>query len=593
MNKEFSKLNKTDKFIELIKYTLGLFGIDNIEKNEFYVGKDNSKRFKLKYNGICGCEIELNLKNFETDPIFEEIFKLINTKTYEEIIEYINNIKFKCCKKKYTSNNKRNIIDHILCTECNKIRRNNILNIQEELLNKIKPCYWKKGPGYLDPSSILTLNGLPVYGPKKKSLNKRVYTLNGSNRYHYCRGQNKGSGKWGGCCNLDGENCEKISIGSVIFNIQPIDNFILTHSHAMKNNHTYINPCPQECKFCNKELWEKRNKNKNKNRIEDVKEDEIVDKIIEYPDMDEIIKDKQTQKQKQKKYEMIINGKSFPMSRSEYRRFYNITQIKIENGGKCIDCNNNDIRLLEFDHINENKLFNIAGCSINNYDKLKEESSKCVLRDRIHHRIKTSKIKPPNHNKHLDTFWFKEGYSLDEIIENFGTCNNGEIKRYIINEYKKSGCKECGCKKYINNYPEVYECNHLCNKKSKVCHISLMKDDSKYNVLDVHNEILKCEILCGNCHKLYTLQQNNSIFYEIKNKDDFLKLEEPKYKPKNTKYNEKYIISMKNSIRVWIRNEKMKKKHGKYPRKEFHFKDYENEETVLEAAIKYRDELLS
>ena len=102
-NYEFCKLNKTDKFIELIRYTLSLFGIDNIEKKEFYVGKNNSKRFKLKYNGICGCEIELNLKNFETDSIFEEIFKLMNTKTYEELIEYINNINFKCCKKNYTS----------------------------------------------------------------------------------------------------------------------------------------------------------------------------------------------------------------------------------------------------------------------------------------------------------------------------------------------------------------------------------------------------------------------------------------------------------------------------------------------------------
>ena len=513
-NITFSKLNKTDKFIELIKYTLGLFVIDNIEKKEFYVGKDNSKRFKLKYNGICGCEIELNLKNFETDSIFEEIFKLINTKTYEEIIEYINNIKFKCCKKNYTSKNKKNIIDHIISPECNKNRKHNILNIQEELLNK------------------------------------RIYTLNGSKRYHYCRGQNKGSGKWKGCCNLDGENCEQISIGSVIFNIQPIYNFVLTHSHSMKNNHTYINPIPQECKLCNKELWEKRNKKKDK--IEKRKK-KIVEEIIEYLDMDEIIKDKQTQK----KYECKIYGKTFNISQSEYRRFYNITQIKIENGGKCIDCNNNDIRLLEFDHIHGDKLFNIAGCCINDYEKLKKEALKCMLRCRICHRIKTSNNTKLRNNKHLDAFWFKERYSLDEIIENFGTCNNKEIKRYIINEYKKSGCKECGCKKYINSYPEVYECNHLCNKESKVCHLSIMKDDSKYNVLDAHNELLKCEVLCGNCHKLYTLQQNNSIFYEIKNKDDFLKLEEPKYKPKNTKYNKKYIISQKNGILVFIRNEEI------------------------------------
>ena len=43
------------------------------------------------------------------------------------------------------------------------------------------------------------------------------------------------------------------------------------------------------------------------------------------------------------------------------------------------------------------------------------------------------------------------------------------------------------------------KCNHLCNKKSKVCHIyinnSIFYDDPKYNVLDVYNElrVSKCE----------------------------------------------------------------------------------------------------
>ena len=97
------------------------------------------------------------------------------------------------------------------------------------------------------------------------------------------------------------------------------------------------------------------------------------------------------------------------MSQSEYRRFYNVTQIKIENGGKCIDCNNNDIRLLEFDHINKNKLFNIAGCSIIDYNKLKEESDKmCTIKTLKYHRIKTSKNTKLRYDKHLDTFGLKK-----------------------------------------------------------------------------------------------------------------------------------------------------------------------------------------
>ena len=35
-NLTFGKLSKTDKFIELIRYTLSLFGIDNIEKKEAF-----------------------------------------------------------------------------------------------------------------------------------------------------------------------------------------------------------------------------------------------------------------------------------------------------------------------------------------------------------------------------------------------------------------------------------------------------------------------------------------------------------------------------------------------------------------------------
>lgn len=59
----------------------------------------------------------------------------------------------------------------------------------------------------------------------------------------------------------------------------------------------------------------------------------------------------------------------------------------------CVDCNESDIRVLEFDHVRGDKKFEIAIAAHNVYseDNLKEEIAKCEIRCRNCHKLRTAK----------------------------------------------------------------------------------------------------------------------------------------------------------------------------------------------------------
>jgi len=66
----------------------------------------------------------------------------------------------------------------------------------------------------------------------------------------------------------------------------------------------------------------------------------------------------------------------------------------------------------------------------------KTEIDKCDLRCVKCHHIKTintlyKKSNYNNNNKHLQTFWYKEEYSIYEIIKYFGLCVNRVLKTYL------------------------------------------------------------------------------------------------------------------------------------------------------------------
>ena len=559
--------NMEKQFIEKINIFIKefLYIDEEIEIGEHCVGKDNSKRFNLKYKCCCGefiihgnhTKLYNTITMYKKDPIFSLIYQqshLTNVKFRKYIKENMKSI----FKIKYNPYHKNTIINHKYCKKCIIYKNKLMIDIQQELLDK------------------------------------KIYTLDIDNtktkKYAYCKGFDKGTRHNGTkqyikCCN---ENGVEISINKITWNILPINDFIIKYK-ARKNNDFYYcisdNIDKSMCYCCKIKHNFIKYSNKDEINIE-LNENEIVELNNNELDLyDEDISP--THHGRYLLFDVQFKNKSYRLYSTKYIRIYTITEGKTHLGGKCIDCGEEDYRLLEFDH-KSNKDFCIGGTQSNSLEKTKKEIDKCDLRCVKCHHIKTinTLYKKSNYNynnKHLQTFWYKEEYSIYEIIKYFGLCVNRVLKTYLINTRKKEGCCKCGCKKYINDYPGVYHLNHLVD--SKVLEISQMKQLSDYNVLDIYCELLKCEVLCGNCHKLFTLntRYRGSIMYEIKNKDDFIKLKSPDYY-NNKIYKEPHLIKSGDKIRVYFRHRAAIEIYGVKPLKEFE----KNEEYK---AIKFRDEV--
>ncbi len=78
--------------------------------------------------------------------------------------------------------------------------------------------------------------------------------------------------------------------------------------------------------------------------------------------------------------------KESSQTRHEKRRDF-LLQLKIDMGGRCIDCNIEDLEILEFDHISDNKISEIR--KIHNYKGMLNESKKTNLRCCNCHLIRT------------------------------------------------------------------------------------------------------------------------------------------------------------------------------------------------------------
>ena len=91
-------------------------------------------------------------------------------------------------------------------------------------------------------------------------------------------------------------------------------------------------------------------------------------------------------------------------------------------------------------------------------------------------------------------------------------------KNKLVSRYKMlKGCKFCGYKKN----PSALEFDHI-NPKTKIGEVSKMVH-ANFSVKKLKEEIRKCRVLCSNCHKIKTSEQQFDFNYRTKIEDDIKK----------------------------------------------------------------------
>ena len=153
--------------------------------------------------------------------------------------------------------------------------------------------------------------------------------------------------------------------------------------------------------------------------------------------------------------------------------------------GSCIDCGLDDIRFLEFDHLDQGAKICCLSES-RSIKQLEDEYPKCVSRCGICHFKRTS----------------------EQLNYNQATSN--KAKTYVDNCKKKiGGCQEC--KWYDPKFLGALQFDHI-KPSQKQFNISYLVNNNA-NIEIIKSELKKCQLLCIHCHKLKTIIDNKYYLY--------------------------------------------------------------------------------
>jgi hypothetical protein len=142
----------------------------------------------------------------------------------------------------------------------------------------------------------------------------------------------------------------------------------------------------------------------------------------------------------------------------------------------CVDCGEEDTKVLEFDHVKKGKLFTISrGYRRYGMKKIKAEVKKCVVRCANCHKRKTAHV--------------ENSYRVVKGSTSFLTLAQKKVIRYL----RAHPCTDCG-----EDDITVLEFDHVRGER-QFC-IGGVVSHAKWE--DVEREIKKCEVRCRNCHKL-------------------------------------------------------------------------------------------
>lgn len=189
-----------------------------------------------------------------------------------------------------------------------------------------------------------------------------------------------------------------------------------------------------------------------------------------------------------KKYYLETPDKNIARMSHRTRRNILIQEITIPLLKKgCYDCKKFHENAMEFDHVKGEKLVNISEIAKMRVDDkemvslLKEELQKCEVRCVNCHK--------------------KETYARQRINKRRTFLINPnkvpEKQRYIYQNLVDHGCIDCK-----NKDLDVLEFDHV--NGSKILSIGIMAQQN-FSLKQIDEEIAKCEVRCGNCHRKKTI----------------------------------------------------------------------------------------
>jgi hypothetical protein len=150
----------------------------------------------------------------------------------------------------------------------------------------------------------------------------------------------------------------------------------------------------------------------------------------------------------------------------------------------CIDCGQIDIRVLEFDHVREQKSGEISDLlrQGHSWSTIETEIAKCEIRCANCHRIRTFE----NHDRN----WRNIPYDLQQ-----GKCYQ-QMYAYL-STHPCIDCKETDIR--------LLEFDHVRGHKTE--NISrLLAHGCNWTTIEA--EIIKCEVRCANCHRIQTYERD-------------------------------------------------------------------------------------
>lgn len=187
--------------------------------------------------------------------------------------------------------------------------------------------------------------------------------------------------------------------------------------------------------------------------------------------------------------------------KTEYLEFEKKQVGGCEN--KCVFQNATDWKVLEFSHFDRDKKAVKGNGSKKPFThlplaKMKIERKKGRFLCCNCHRLET---KQENENLSLNVKYSKSGRKTKQQRERLRTFVNEE-------KLKRKACLHCSETVTQNNFC-IFDFDHL-NRAEKVDKISEMVARLR-PISEIEAEMKKCQLLCGNCHRLKTLTESDHV----------------------------------------------------------------------------------